>query len=111
MVAAGLAMLMVVGLVQVIAYQYVRGAVQVALERGVRAGSVVGAGEAECRAAIADSLAAALGGAVRDSLTVECRAEPEAIAATASGAVPAWMGPAPELGFTLGARAVREPPP
>lgn len=104
-------MLLVVGLIQVIAYQYVRGAVQVALERGVRAGSVVGAGEVECEAAIADSLASALGGAVRDSLSVGCRAETEAITATASGMVPAWMGPAPDLGFTLGARAVREPEP
>ena len=94
-------MLLVVGLVQVIAYQYVRGAVQVALERGVRAGSVVGAGIGECEAAVADSLAAALGGEVRESLSTECSVEPEVIAATASGTVPAWMGPAPDLTFTL----------
>lgn len=104
-------MLLVVGLVQVIAYQYVRGAVQVALERGVRAGSVVGAGAAECESAIADSLSSALGGAVRHSLTVGCTAEPEAIVATASGSVPAWMGPGPELTFALSAQAVREPEP
>lgn len=104
-------MLLVVGLVQVIAYQYVRGAVQVALERGVRAGSLAGAGIAECEAAVADSLGAALGGAVRESLSTGCSAEPEVMVATASGAVPAWMGPASDLTFMLSAQAVREPEP
>jgi hypothetical protein len=110
-VAAALAMLLVVGLVQVIAYQYVRGAVLAALERGVRAGSTVAAGVDECHGALADSLADVLGGEIRDSLEAECRLDGELILARASGTVPGWVGLGPDLGFEMEARAVREPEP
>lgn len=104
-------MLVVLALVQVVAYQYARGAVRVALERGVRAASVVGAGVEECEAAIADSLRGVLGGEVGRSLHTECRSEGAMMTATGAGVVPAWVGPAPDLAFTLEARALMEPSP
>lgn len=84
-------MVLVVGMIQVVTYQYVRGAVTTALERGVRAGTVAGAGAAQCRAAIADSLAEVLGGVVGESLVVECDDGPAMVKARAVGTVPAWM--------------------
>lgn len=111
MLAASLAMLMVVGLVQVIAYQYTTGAVQAALERGARAGSVVGAGTGECRAALADSLAEILGGDIASSVSFGCEAGGEFVHSWASGTVPGWVSSATDLSFDLEARAWREPLP
>lgn len=106
--AAALAMLMVVGLVQLIAYQYARGAVMAALERGVRAGSIAGTGAEECDAAVADSLNDVLGGQVGESLSYGCHADGETIAAWATGTVPAWTVGGPHMMFDLEATAQRE---
>lgn len=109
--AAGLAMVMVVGLMQLIAYQYARGAVMTALERGVRAGTVVGAGSAECEAALADSLAGVLGGAVGESLSAVCEEAGGVVSARAEGTLPGWTALSPAIDFDLEARATREPGP
>ncbi|MGH8912310.1 MAG: hypothetical protein ACRDVD_07345 [Acidimicrobiia bacterium] len=111
MLAAGLAMVMVVGLVQLIAYQYTRGALVAALERGVRAGAVTGSGAEECRAALADSLAEVLGGTAGETVTVDCSADPEAVRARAVGMVPAWFAGGPDLAVDVEAMARREPVP
>lgn len=110
-VAAGLALAVVVMLVQVIAYQYVTGAVTLALERGVRSASTAGGGVDDCEEAIADSLDGALGGAIRGSLVVECRADVNSVWAGASGSVSAWTIAGPDLTFDLEAQATRETAP
>lgn len=109
--AAGLAMLMVVGLVQLVTYQYARGAVLAALERGVRASSVVEGSVEDCEASVTDSLGSVLGGEVGDSLTFGCEFDGLAVRAWANGTVPAWMAGLPELSFELetGARREAEP--
>ena len=104
-------MLMVVGLVQVIAYQYATGAVQAALERGARAGSVVGAGAAECQLALADSLAEVLGGHIATTVSYGCEAGSEFVRSWATGTVPGWVSSATDLSFDLEARAWMEPVP
>lgn len=109
-VAAALAMVFVVGLVQVIAYQYTKGAVTAALERGARAGAVAGGGERECLAALSDSLAEVLGGVVGDGLTAGCTVDEETVRAHATGSVPSWMA-GPSLAFDLEVLATREPGP
>lgn len=101
-------MLMVVGLVQLVTYQYARGAVMVALERGVRAASVAEAGADECRASVSDSLRSVLGGEVGDSLVFDCEADDLVVRAWAGGTVPAWMGGLPDLSFELETQARRE---
>lgn len=106
--ASALSMLLLVGLIQLFAYQYATGAVLAALERGVRAGSLAGAGVAECEAALTDSLANLLGGEIRASLTAECAETPGVVAAQAAGVVPAWMPGGPNLSFHLTAEATRE---
>lgn len=104
-------MFMVVGLTQLIAYQYARGAVMAALERGVRAGSVAGAGAAECEAAVVDSLSQVLGGEVGASLSFGCLADADLVSGWAEGTVPAWMAGAPSLPFEATVVATREPIP
>lgn len=107
-VAAGLAMLMVVGLVQLIAYQFTRGALMAALERGVRAGAVAGAGAEQCLAAVQDSLAEVLGGIVGHTVQVSCAADDDLVTATASGTVPAWFGSGVDFSIDVDALARRE---
>ena len=101
-------MLMVVGLVQFVAFQYARGAVMAALERGVRAGAVSGAGGDQCQAALANSLAEVLGGAIGDSLVFGCATDGEQVRAWATGLVPAWFPGAPDLVIDLDTAARRE---
>ncbi len=105
--AAALAMVFVVGLVQLVAYQYTRGAVTAGLERAARAAAVVGGGETECLAVLSDSLGEVLGGAVGDTLTATCVADSESVRASASGSVPSWL-PGPGLAFHLEVSATRE---
>ena len=104
-------MVLVVGLVQVIAYQYARGAVMAALERGVRAGAVVGASADECRTSLADSISQVLGGEISSNLAASCGSDDEFVWATADGVVPSWLAWAPDLAFRLETRARREPAP
>lgn len=106
--AAGLAMLMVTGLAQLVAYQYVRGAVMASLERGVRAASVTGAGEAPCEASLSDSLGAVLGGEVGDSLAFGCEVDALVVRAWATGTMPAWLAGMPDMSFRLETQARRE---
>lgn len=106
--AAALAMLMVVGLVQLVAYQYTRGALTSALERGVRAGAVSGAGTAECRSAVDDSLGEVLGGVVGRTVEVGCSSDDERVRAWARGTVPAWFGSLADFRVDVEAVARRE---
>lgn len=110
-VAASLALLLVVALAQLLAYQYARGAAMTALERGVRAGSLVGAGADRCREVVDDSLGEVLGGAIGDSLEVACRDDGEVMTASASGMVPAWVVGGPGLAFEVRTLARKEVPP
>ncbi len=110
-VAAALAMLVVVGLVQLVAFQFARGAALAAAERGVRAGSVHGAGEAECTAALSDSLAEVLGGDIGTSLQAGCEIDGGEVVAWVSGSVPGWTAGVPSLDFQEEARALMEPGP
>jgi hypothetical protein len=106
--AAGLAMFMVVGLVQLVTYQYARGAVMAALERGVRTASVAGAGVEDCMAAVSDSLDSVLGGEVGDSVDFGCETDALVMQAWATATVPSWMAGVPDMPFDLEAQARRE---
>lgn len=109
-IAAALAMVMVVGLLQFVVYQYARGAVLAGLERGVRAASVAGVSAGECLSALADTFASTLGGSIGDSLEYECDTTDEVVTARAWGEFPVWIG-AGSLEFELETSARREPAP
>ena len=104
-------MVLVVAAVQLVSYQFVRGAALTAVERGVRAGSIVGAGPDECRQAMFDSLAGVLAGSAGQSIEADCEAEAGSIMAWAQGTLPGWTVGAPDMAFQATARAVREPAP
>lgn len=101
-------MFMVVGLVQLVTYQYARGAVMAALERGVRTASVATAGAAECEAVVADSLDSVLGGEVGQTFAFGCEADVLMMRAWATGSVPSWIAGVPAMPFSLEAHARRE---
>lgn len=100
-------MLMVVVLVQLVAYQYTRGAVLAALERGARAGTVVGADATECASVLADSLTGLVGG-LAASIEFECEDAGGALVARARGVVPGWISSATDLSFALEAWSWKE---
>ena len=100
-------MLMVVGLVQLVAYQYTRGAVLAALERGARAGTVVGADATECASVLADSLTGLVGG-LAASIEFECEDAGGALVVRARGVVPGWISSATDLSFALEAWSWKE---
>lgn len=99
-------MLMVAGLVQLVTYQYVRGAVLASLERGVRAASV--GSVAECEAVLAESVGSVLGGEVGESLLFGCATDGAVVRAWASGTVPSWIGGVADMTFQLETRGRRE---
>lgn len=107
-VAAALAMVLVVGLTQVLAYQYAEGAALAAAERGVRAGAVVGGDAARCLSVTRDSLRDVLGGDVGESLTVDCTDDGDLLVARVTGTVPAWIVGGPRLEFAVETLARRE---
>jgi hypothetical protein len=102
-------MLMVVGLVQLVAYQYTRGAVMASLERAARAGTVAGAGADECMSVLADSLGSVVGG-LAESVGFECEDVGDRVIARAQGVVPGWLSSMSDLSFTLETWAWRESP-
>ena len=101
-------MLMVVGLVQLVAYQYTRGRCWRRWS-AARAGSVAGAGATECVAVVADALASVVGG-LASSVEFGCSEEGGAIVASARGSVPGWISSATDLSFSLETWAWREDP-
>jgi hypothetical protein len=107
--AAAMAMILVVGLVQVLAYQYARGAALAAIERGVRAATVTGAASATCMDTARASLSEVLGGEM--DVAVSCRSSDDLVVAEATGTVPAWVWGGPELAFRVVTVARMEPSP
>ena len=106
---AAMAMILVVGLIQVLAYQYARGAALVAIERGVRAATVTGAPPATCVEIAQASLTEVLGGEL--DVALSCRTSDGVVAAEATGTVPAWVSGGPELAFRVATLARMEPNP
>jgi hypothetical protein len=100
-------MLFVVGLVQLVAYQYTKGAVTAGLERAARRAAVAGTDEADCLASLADSLGDVLGGVVAENLSTACTIDPDLVRTRASGSVPSWL-PGPSLAFQVEVSAARE---
>lgn len=101
-------MVMVIGLTQLVAYQYARGAALTAAERGVRTASVSGGSAGDCERAVAESLEGVLGGTVGAGLEFACSEEGGVMVARVRGTVPAWTPGGLNLSFEVVAQAVRE---
>lgn len=105
---AGLSLLLVVVLANVVVFGYGRGVVRAALDEGVRAGSRVDAGAAECLERAQGVLDDLLAGPLGDGVAVACSDDGGFVRAEATVRFAAWLPPVPDWSFTLAATAVKE---
>lgn len=110
LVAAGIGLFLFVMLANVVVVQYGRGAVRSALEQGARAGAMQGDLD-RCRAVASDVLDQLLGGAMSETLEVDCLALGAFVSANASGSWAGWTPLSPDFAIELTSQAAREPPP
>ena len=93
----------------VLVYQYGRGVVRGALDAGARAGSPVGAGEAECYEAVNRYLDQLLGGSMGATVNPVCGEAGGFMVVTANDITfQGWTPLVPDWTFNLEARAVKE---
>ena len=107
-VAVGFSMLFFVLLVNLLAVQYGRGAVRVALDEGVRHGARYGAADAACENRIREVLAGLLGGEMGLGVSFLCEGNSERAVASAQVVFPAWIPGIPEFRFQMAATAAAE---
>lgn len=107
LLAAALGLLLFIGMANLVVVQYGRGALQSALEQGVRAGSIEGDVEV-CLERIATVAGQLLGGRLSDGLEVDCVTSGRLVVASASVTFPSWTPLTPDFGVRLSANAVIE---
>ena len=110
LVAAGFGLFLFVLLANVVVVQYGRGAVQSALDQGARAGAIEGDLD-RCRHVATDVLGQLLGGAMSDTVAVDCEMVGDFVRARASGIFAGWTPISPDFPIALTGQAVLEPPP
>ena len=106
--ATGLVLLLVVGIANVIVFQYGKGTARAALDEAVRAGSrspdAVSTCETRARAMLADLL----GGTMGDGVVVVCSADADRVYATAIVHFDGWFGSIADYDATITASAAME---
>jgi hypothetical protein len=104
---AGVALLLVVQLVNVMVFQWGQGVVRAGLDEGVRAGTRNGGDVAACEAranAVINDLAAGMA----DGVTVSCAVDGRSITATATVSWDGWLTSIADHHSTIGAAAALE---
>lgn len=109
LLASALGFLLLVAFLNLVVFQYGRGALQSALEQGVRVGSLNGDAGA-CEEKVNSVLGQLLAGRMSDGLRVECFAASGLISASASARFPSWTPLTSDFRFELTSRATIEPP-
>jgi len=107
-VASGIMLLILTGILQVITFQYGKGTVRAALDEGARAGSRSIQAVATCQARAADVLSDLLGGPMGDGVSVVCTDAGERVVATATVHFDGWFGRLTGYDATLTASAAKE---
>jgi Flp pilus assembly protein TadG len=107
-VATGVVLILLTGIVQVITFQYGKGTVRAALDEGARAGSRSSDVVAACQARAADVLGDLLGGPMGDGVTVSCADAGDRVVATAVVHFDGWFGRLTGYDATLTASAAKE---
>lgn len=108
--ASALGLFLFVGLSNLVVVQYGRGALQSALEQGVRAGSLR-ADVVACKDKIDEVIAQLLAGRMSDDLTASCDVVGPAMVASGSAVFSSWTFLAPDFVIDATSRAFIEPPP
>jgi len=98
--AAGLSLLLFVGLANLVVVQYGRGAIRSALEQGVRTGSVTRSTDA-CQETAAGVASQLLGGAMSDRLVIACSTVGGGMVANADAVFQAWVPLTPDFVVSL----------
>ena len=108
-VAAGLGLLVLVVVANLLVDLYARGAVRHALTEGVRAGVPVDVEPAQCRRRAEEALVALLPGPVGRTIQVRCRRGERWVEASARVQLRSWLPGVPDWAFTERAVARRDP--
>jgi hypothetical protein len=104
---AGLSLVFLVLVLNLVVVQYAAGVMRAAVDEGVRRGAPAPAGEAECLAGIDGVLEGLLAGPMGDSVSYHCEVA-EMVEASAAADFPAWLPGLEAFHFEYRIRAVKE---
>jgi hypothetical protein len=107
-VATGVVLVLLTGIIQVIAFEYGKGTVRAALDEGARAGARSNASIQACQDRAANVLGDLLGGPMGDGVTVTCADAGDRIVASAVVHFDGWFGELTAYDSTLTASATKE---
>jgi hypothetical protein len=107
-VATGVVLVLLTGIIQVITFQYGKGTVRAALDEGARVGARSVDPVPACQERAADVLGDLLGGPMGDGVSVVCTEDGDRIIATATVHFDGWFGPLTGYDATLTASAAKE---
>jgi hypothetical protein len=107
-VASGIVLLLLAGVVQVIVFQYGKGTVRAALDEAVRSGARSTSSVDVCQARAANVLHDLLGGPMGNGVSVTCTDLGDRIAVTARVHFQGWFGSFTDYHTTLTASAAKE---
>lgn len=108
LLASLLALSLFVVLANLVVVQYGRGALQSALEQGVRVGSVSG-DPGRCVEKVNEVVGQLLGGQMSEGLDIDCEIDGAGVVATAETVFESWTALTPDFEISLTSRSVSEP--
>lgn len=106
--AAGLCLVILTMVANLIVFQYAHGVVRAALDEGTRAGAPLGANAADCFERAGSVLADLLGGEIGSGVEIDCAETGGRVVATADVVFPGWLPGVPDWEVTLRATAAKE---
>lgn len=109
--AVALSFLVLVAMVNLIVFQYGRGAVRAALDEGVRRGTREPAAVADCEARAREVIDSLLGGPMGQGVSIGCAEAEGQMRAEANVVFRSWIPGVPDWSFSIGAAGVKEEAP
>lgn len=106
--AIGLSFVVLVMMINLIVFQYGRGAVRAALDEGVRRGTREPAAAADCQARAQEVVQSLLRGSMGDGVSIVCAEVDGQMRAEASVVFQGWLPGVPDWSFRIGAAGVKE---
>lgn len=106
--ASAIVMILVTAIMQVIVFQYGKGAVRAAIDEAARSAARSSTSVETCQARAADALSDLLGGPMGDGTSVTCTSSPERVTVTADVHFDGWFGSLTDYDATLTASASKE---
>ena len=107
-VATGLVLVLLTGIIQVIVFHYGKGAVRAALDEAARSAARSNTTVDTCQQRAASTLGDLLGGQMGDGVTVSCSEAADRVVVTATVHFDGWFGSLTDYDATLSATAAKE---